>query len=46
MVLYIIEEGTVDMAFNKRGVNCLRGVFENFFRFKKILCVNPEQESS
>jgi len=28
------------------GVNCLREVFENFFRFNKILCVNPEQESS
>jgi len=28
------------------GVNCLRGVFENFFRFNKILCVNPKQESS
>jgi len=28
------------------GVNCLREVFENFLRFNKILCVNPEQESS
>jgi len=40
------------MALNERGVNCLREVFENFlrfkknFRFKKILCVNPEKESS
>jgi len=31
------------MALNERGVNCLREVFENFFRFNKILCVNPEQ---
>jgi len=36
------------MALNERGrgVNCLREVLENFSRFNKILCVNPEQESS
>jgi len=34
------------MALNERGVNCLRGVFEIFFRFNEILCINPEQESS
>jgi len=35
------------MVLNKRGgVNCLKGVFENFFRFNEILCINPEQESS
>jgi len=34
------------MALNEIVVNCLRGAFENFFRFNKILCVNPEQESS
>jgi len=27
-------------------VNCLKEVFENFFRFNEILCKNPEQESS
>jgi len=27
-------------------VDCLKGVFENFFRFNEILCINPEQESS
>jgi len=30
----------------QEGVNCLKGVFENFFRFNEILCINPEQESS
>jgi len=25
------------MALNKRGLNCLRGVFENFFSLNKIL---------
>jgi len=35
------------MALNKKeGVNCLKGIFENFFRFNEILCINPEQESS
>jgi len=29
-----------------RGVNCLRGVFENLFRLNEILCINPEQEPS
>jgi len=33
------------MALNKRGVNCLREVFEIFLKFNKILCVNPEQKS-
>jgi len=28
------------------GENCLREGFENFSRFNKILCVNPEQKSS
>jgi len=27
-------------------LNCLREVFEKFSMFNKILCVNPEQESS
>ena len=36
------------MALNKRGggVNCLRRVFENFFWFNEILCINIEHESS
>jgi len=34
------------MALNERGMSCLREVFENFSRFNKILCVNPEYESS
>jgi len=34
------------MALNKRGVNCLKEVFESFFRFNENLCINPEQESS
>jgi len=25
-------------------VNCLRGAFENFLRFNKILGMNPKQE--
>ena len=33
------------MALNERGVNCLREVFEIFFKFNKILCMNPEQKS-
>jgi len=33
------------MALNERGVNCLRGVFENFSRINKNLCMNPEQKS-
>ena len=28
------------------GVNCLRGIFENFFRFNEILCINPKLELS
>jgi len=34
------------MTLNERGGgggNGLRGVFENFFRVNKILCVNPDQ---
>ena len=30
------------MALNKRGVNCLKKIFENFFRFNEILCINSE----
>ena len=35
---------------NMKGQNSLsiylKGVFEKFFRFNEILCINPEQESS
>jgi len=35
------------MALNKRGgVNFLKEVFESFFRFNEILCINPKQESN
>jgi len=30
----------------QEGGDCLRGVFENFFRFNEIFGINPEQESS
>jgi len=33
-------------GIKQEGVNCLKGVFENFFWFNEILCINPEQESS
>jgi len=33
-------------GLKREGGELLKGVFENFFRFNKILCVNPIQESS
>jgi len=34
------------MTLNKRGVNCLKDIFENFWRFNETQWRNPEEESS
>jgi len=40
LLKYVLEY----MTLNERGgVNCLREVFENFFRFNKILCQEFKQ---
>jgi len=34
------------MAFKQEGVNCLKEIFENFWRFNETQWRNPEKEPS